>query len=88
MSYLKFLDALTEALGTSEGQSTEEIKEELRNDGMDVDGILTRLKASQREISMAAKYPEHNTDSDVCWCDPDVVEYSDGSKLIIHNQFN
>ncbi|MCW5202743.1 hypothetical protein VU12_07360 [Desulfobulbus sp. US4] len=53
--YLKILDTLTDALGTSEGESAEEIKEELRNDGIDVDGILTRLKEAQKNISMAAK---------------------------------
>lgn len=53
--YLKFLDTLTDALGTSEGESVEEIKEELRNDGVDVDSILTRLKEAQENISMRAK---------------------------------
>jgi hypothetical protein len=53
--YLKILDTLTDALGTSDGESAEEIKKELRNDGIDVDGILTRLKEAQKNISMAAK---------------------------------
>ncbi|MCI5115091.1 MAG: hypothetical protein D3920_10575 [Candidatus Electrothrix sp. AW2] len=53
--YLKVLDTLTDALGRSEGESAEEIKEELRNDGIDVDGILTRLKDAQKNISMEAK---------------------------------
>ncbi|MCI5141486.1 MAG: hypothetical protein D3909_07130 [Candidatus Electrothrix sp. ATG1] len=53
--YLKVLDTLTDALGRSEGESAEEIKEELRNDGIDADGILSRLKEAQKNISMAAK---------------------------------
>ncbi|XCN72926.1 MAG: hypothetical protein Q3M24_22035 [Candidatus Electrothrix aestuarii] len=53
--HLKILDTLTDALGRSEGESAEEIKEELRNDGIDVDGILTRLKDAQKNISMEAK---------------------------------
>ena len=53
--HLKILDTLTDALGRSEGESAEEIKEELRNDGIDVDGILTRLKAGQRDVSRRAK---------------------------------
>ena len=53
--YLDTLDTLTDALGMSDGQSTEEIKEELRTDGIDVDGALGRLKMAQKSISMAAK---------------------------------
>lgn len=49
------LDALYDFLGDSEGQSIEEIKEELRNEGLDVEAILSRLKMKQREIAMAAK---------------------------------
>lgn len=54
-SQLRTLDTLTEALGSSEGQSTEEIKEELRNDGIDVDGILLRLQDTQKRISKKSK---------------------------------
>ena len=53
--YLNTLDTLTDALGRSDGQSVEEIKEELRNDGIDVDGALGRLKMAQKGIAMAAK---------------------------------
>ncbi len=53
--YLKILDTLTDALGVNAGESAEEIKEELRNDGIDVDSILFRLKAAQKDFSMAAK---------------------------------
>ena len=52
---LDILDTLTDALGRSDGQSVEEVKEELLNDGMDVDGALSRLKVFQKEIAMAAK---------------------------------
>lgn len=53
----QILDTPTDALGTSEGESAEEIKEELRDDGIDVDGILTRLKEAQKNISMSVKPP-------------------------------
>ena len=36
------------------------------------------------------KYPEHNTDSEECWCEPKIV-YIDpitGNKVIVHNDFN
>ena len=52
---MKTLDALTEFLGSSEEQSTEEIKAELRREGMDVDAALARLKDAQQRIAMAAR---------------------------------
>jgi len=52
---MKILDALTEFLGNNEGQKTEEIKEELRNEEMDVDATLARLKEAQKSIDMAAR---------------------------------
>ncbi len=51
----QYLDTLTDALGISDGQSNEEIKEELRSEGIDVDGALGRLKMAQNNISKAAK---------------------------------
>ena len=53
--YMKTVDALTDALGRSEGQTVEDIKNELRDDGIDVDSALARLKKTQLSISMAAK---------------------------------
>ena len=53
--HMKTLDALTDALGRSEGQTVEDIKDELRDDGIDVDSALIRLKKAQLSISMAAK---------------------------------
>jgi hypothetical protein len=53
--YLKTLNTLTDALGRSEGQSVDEVKVELRDEGIDVDAALTRLKNVQQHISMVAK---------------------------------
>jgi len=53
--YMKILDSLTDALGASEGQSLEEIKADLRDEGIDVDVTLARLKNARLSISMAAK---------------------------------
>lgn len=53
--YLKILDTLTDALGRSEGQSVDEVKAELRDEGIDVEAALTRLKNVQQHISMVAK---------------------------------
>ena len=53
--HMMILDALTDALGRSEDQSTEEIKKELREEGVDVDSSLNRLKKIQQNISMEAK---------------------------------
>ena len=54
-TYMMILDALTDALGRSEDKSVEEIKDELREEGVDVDSALTRLKKIQQSISMEAK---------------------------------
>ena len=53
--HMMVLDALTDALGRSEDQSAEEIKEDLREEGIDVDSSLDRLKKIQQNISMEAK---------------------------------
>ena len=53
--YMKILDTLSDALGRSEGQSVEEVKTELRDEGIDVDAALARLKNARLSISMAAK---------------------------------
>lgn len=53
--YIKTMDALTDALGRSEGQTVEDIKDELLDSGIDVDSALERLKKAQLSISMAAK---------------------------------
>jgi hypothetical protein len=53
--YMKTLETLTEFLGSSEEQSAEEIKKELREESEKVDVILESLKQTQKKISMAAK---------------------------------
>ncbi len=50
-----FLDALTDALGDSEGQTSEEMKEDLRSEGINVEDSINRLMGSVKDISMAAK---------------------------------
>ncbi|MDX9786848.1 MAG: hypothetical protein RBT11_08735 [Desulfobacterales bacterium] len=52
---LEILDTLTDALGMSEHQTIQEIKDELANDGIDVEAALCRLKIAREKISMAAK---------------------------------
>lgn len=52
---IKILDSLTDALGMSDGQSSEEIKADIGDEGIDVDAALARLKSAQMSISMAAK---------------------------------
>lgn len=52
---LVFIDALTDALGRSEGQSVEEITDELREEGIDVETTLQRLLVKREDISRAAK---------------------------------
>jgi len=45
-----FLDRLTDFLGSSEGQTTEEVKAELREQGIDIDSFLSEAKAKIKEI--------------------------------------
>lgn len=40
-----FLDRLTDFLGDSEGQSTEEVKAELRKQGIEIDDMTNNIKA-------------------------------------------
>lgn len=53
--YLEILDTLTDALGRSDEQSTEEVIEDIRDEGIDADAALARLKKVQLSISMKAK---------------------------------
>jgi len=52
---MKIMDSLSDALGMSDGQSSEEIKADIGDEGIDVDAALARLKNAQTSISMAAK---------------------------------
>lgn len=54
----RLLENLTDALGNSNGQSIEEVKAELKDEGIDVDAAVTRLKDARLNISMMAK--EHD----------------------------
>lgn len=53
--FLKTLDVLADALGRSDNQNSEEIKDELREEGVEIDTIMEYLKNAQQSISMAAK---------------------------------
>jgi hypothetical protein len=53
--YLETLDTLTDALGRSDEQSTEEVLADIREGGIDVDAALTRLKKARLSIAMEAK---------------------------------
>lgn len=53
--YLDTLDTLTDALGRSDEQSTEEVLEDIRDEGIDVDAALARLKKARLSIAMEAK---------------------------------
>lgn len=53
--YLRFLDALTDSIGDSEEQSSEKIRETLREEGVEIEAIESGLAKFQQEIAMAAK---------------------------------
>ncbi len=50
-----FIDALTDALGRSDEQSIEEVKNDLQDEGIDVDGTMKKLITMVNNTSMAAK---------------------------------
>ena len=53
--YIEALDALTDALGRSDEQSTEEVLADIRDEGIDVDAALANLKKARLSIAMEAK---------------------------------
>ena len=53
--YLETLDTLTDAFGRSDEQSIEEVLGDIRDEGIDVDAALARLKKAQLNIAMEAK---------------------------------
>jgi len=55
LEYIKLLDKLSETLGDSEGQSLDEIREEMQEEGIDVGAAEAEFLKSQQEISRAAK---------------------------------
>lgn len=50
-----FIDALTDALGRSDEQSIEEVKNDLRDEGIEVEETMEKLITMVKNISMAAK---------------------------------
>ena len=55
LDYIKLLDKLSETFGDSEGQSPDEIRKELNEEGFDIISAETEFYKFQQEISMAAK---------------------------------
>lgn len=54
-NYLDILDTLTDALGRSDEQSTEEVLADIRDEGIDADAALARLKKARLSIAMEAR---------------------------------
>lgn len=55
LEYIKLLHMLSETFGDGEGQAPDEIREELRGEGIDINNAEAELIKFQREISTAAK---------------------------------
>jgi len=53
--FLELLDSLTDALGRSDGQSLEEVSEDIKFEGVDLDSSLKRLMKTVHKSSRAAK---------------------------------
>ena len=50
-----FIDALTDALGRSDDQSIEEVKNDLREEGIEVEKTMKKLITMVKDTSMAAR---------------------------------
>lgn len=55
LEYIKILNALSETFGESEGQSPDDIRTELREEGFDIESAENELIQFQKRISMAAR---------------------------------
>lgn len=55
LEHIQLLDMLSETFGESEGQSPDEIRKELREEGLDIDSVESELMYFRQEISMAAR---------------------------------
>jgi hypothetical protein len=60
--YLRFLDNLTEFLGSSDGMTIDEIKDELREYGIDPDETTKKLEILIKKYSLKAKERENSED--------------------------
>jgi hypothetical protein len=54
LEYIKMLDKLSETFGESEGQTPDEVRNELREEGFDIDSAELRLMDFQKKIEMSA----------------------------------
>lgn len=54
LEYIKILDKLSETFGESDGQTPDDVREELREEGLDIDSAEVRLMDFQRKMEMAA----------------------------------
>lgn len=55
LEYIQTMDKLSEILGDSDGQTPDEIREEFREDGFDIDGAEAEMMEFQKEISAEAR---------------------------------
>lgn len=47
------------------------------------------MEYQEQELTLWSKFPEHNTDSPECWCEPEIiVDEETDNQVIIHSRFN
>lgn len=90
-----FLDRLTDFLGSSEGQTTEEVKAELREQGIDIDSFLseaklkTSLNIAKKVLSQTQKMEPVITDKgEIVLSQAQIDETCDKLKKIIKKLSN
>lgn len=42
----------------------------------------------EEEVFEFERYQKHNTDSEDCWCEPEIIELENGNKVVIHRGDN
>ena len=46
--------------------------------------IETQIKNNHTKV---LSYPDHNTDSEDCWCEPEIIKLDNGNTVVVHNDF-
>jgi len=54
----------------------------------DIKPNAANLALTDGKLCNCDKYPEHNTNSDECWCEPEIIVMENGNKVIVHNEEN
>ena len=49
---------------------------------------IPKIKMPEKLTDTINKYPEHDTNSENCWCEPEIIVMENGNKVIVHQEEN